>query len=104
VGHVSRSSGLLRLKVSWARVSMSSLKTGGGAAWMVHVVLSWWSCGDETEDRRVDATSCIGLIYPNFVVFIVLGHKSSLVISFLINRTPSVGGEDQVFGHPYPTP
>jgi hypothetical protein len=28
VGHVSRSSGLLRLEVSWARVSQFCLKTG----------------------------------------------------------------------------
>jgi hypothetical protein len=31
VGHVSRSSGLLRMKESLARVSQSDLKTGGGA-------------------------------------------------------------------------
>jgi hypothetical protein len=31
--------------------------------------------------------------YPNFVVFIVLGHKGSLVISFPINRIPRDGGE-----------
>jgi hypothetical protein len=31
VGHVSRSSGLLRVKTSLARVSQSGLKTGGGA-------------------------------------------------------------------------
>jgi hypothetical protein len=30
VGHVSRSSGLLRLEASLARVSQSGLKTGGG--------------------------------------------------------------------------
>jgi hypothetical protein len=30
VGHVLRSSGLLRMEASWARVSQSSLKTGGG--------------------------------------------------------------------------
>jgi hypothetical protein len=29
-GHVSRSSGLLRVEVSLARVSQSGLKTGGG--------------------------------------------------------------------------
>jgi hypothetical protein len=29
-GHTSRSSGLLHVKVSWARVSQSGLKTGGG--------------------------------------------------------------------------
>jgi hypothetical protein len=30
VGHVSRSSGLLRVKACLARVSQSGLKTGGG--------------------------------------------------------------------------
>jgi hypothetical protein len=30
VGHASRSSGLLRVEVSQARVSQSDLKTGGG--------------------------------------------------------------------------
>jgi hypothetical protein len=30
-GHASRSSGLLRMEASLARVSQSSLKTGGGA-------------------------------------------------------------------------
>jgi hypothetical protein len=32
VGHALRSGGLLRLEASYARVSQSSLKTGGGAA------------------------------------------------------------------------
>jgi hypothetical protein len=71
---------------------------------MVHVASSWSSRGDEFEDRRVDATGCIGLFYPNFAVFIVLGHKDSLVISFSINMTPRAGGEDQVFSQPSPTP
>jgi hypothetical protein len=31
VGHTSRSSGLLRVEASLARVSQSALKTGGGA-------------------------------------------------------------------------
>jgi hypothetical protein len=31
VGHTSRSDGLLHLELSYARVSQSSLKTGGGA-------------------------------------------------------------------------
>jgi hypothetical protein len=71
---------------------------------MVHVASSRSSRGDEFKDRRVDATGSIGLFYPNFAVFIVLGHKGSLVISFSINMTPRVGGEDQVFSHPSPTP
>jgi hypothetical protein len=35
-----RSSGLLYLEASQARVSQSILKTGGGAAWMAHVAAS----------------------------------------------------------------
>jgi hypothetical protein len=104
VGQSSRSSGLLRLEASLARVSQSSLETSRGAVQMVHVVLSRRSRGDEAKDEWVDTTGCIRLFYPNFVVFIVLGHKGSLVISFPINRTPRVGEEDQVFSHPSPTP
>jgi hypothetical protein len=44
VGHTSRSSSLLHLEASRARVSQSSLKTGGGVA------LSWRLCGDEVKD------------------------------------------------------
>jgi hypothetical protein len=60
---------------------------------MVHVALSRRSREDEAKDGRVDAMGCIGLFYPNFAIFVVLGHKSSLVISFPINRTPRTGGE-----------
>jgi hypothetical protein len=41
MGHVSRSSGLLRVEASQARVSQSGLKTGGCAVRMVHVASSW---------------------------------------------------------------
>jgi hypothetical protein len=51
------------------------------------------SRGYEVEDGRVDAMGYIRLFYPNFTVFVVLGHKGSLVISFPINRTPRAGGE-----------
>jgi hypothetical protein len=47
----------------------------------------------KVEDGRVDAMSCIRLIYPNFAIFFVLGHKSSLVFIFPINRTPRSSGE-----------
>jgi hypothetical protein len=60
---------------------------------MVHVASSQRSRGVEAKDGRVDATGCIRLFYPNFAVFIVLGHMDSLVISFNINRTPRVVGE-----------
>jgi hypothetical protein len=71
---------------------------------MVHVASSRRSRGDEAQDGRVDVLGCIGLFYPNFAIFIALGHKGSLVISFPINRTPRVGGEDQAFSHPSPNP
>jgi hypothetical protein len=92
-GHVSRSSSLLHLEASWARVSQSSLKTGGGTVWMVHMASSRRSHGEVAEYGWVDAMGCIRLFYPSFAVFIVFGHKGSLVISFSINRTTRVGGE-----------
>jgi hypothetical protein len=61
---------------------------------MVHMASSRRSHGDEAEDRWVDVMGCIRLFYPNFTIFIVLCHKGNLVISFPINRTPRVGGED----------
>jgi hypothetical protein len=79
-GHASRSSGLLHLKASRARVFQSSLKTGGGMTWMAHVTSSRRSHEDEAEDGWVDAMGCIRLFYPNFTVFFVLGHKGCLVI------------------------
>jgi hypothetical protein len=93
VGHASRSDGLLCLEASRARVSQSSLNTGGGAVRMVHVASSWRSRGDKAEDGRVNTMGCIRFFYPNFTVFIVLGHMGSLVISFLIIRTLRAGGE-----------
>jgi hypothetical protein len=46
---------------------------------MVHVASSWRSRGDEAKGRWVDAIGRIGLFYPNFVVFIVLGPRGNLV-------------------------
>jgi hypothetical protein len=59
VGHVSKSSGLLHVKASLARVFQSSLKTGGGATTggprgTIAEVVS------EVKDGRVDATGWIG--------------------------------------------
>jgi hypothetical protein len=51
-----RSSGLLHLEASRARVSQSSLKTSRGMVQMVHVVSLRRSHGDEAEDGRVDVT------------------------------------------------
>jgi hypothetical protein len=96
VSHALRYSGLLRLEASRARVSQSSLKTGGGTMQMVHVASLRRSRGDEAEDGWVDATGCTRLFYPIFAIFIILGHKGSLVISSPINRTPRVGGQANI--------
>jgi hypothetical protein len=48
--HASISSGLLCLEASRTRVSQSSLKTGGGTAWMVHMASSRRSREDEAKD------------------------------------------------------
>jgi hypothetical protein len=84
VGHASRSSGLLHLEANRARVSQSSLKTGGGAARMLHMISSWWSRGSEAKDGRVDATGYIELFYPYFVIFIVLCYKGILVFCLVL--------------------
>jgi hypothetical protein len=75
VRHASRSSGLFHMEESRARISQSGLRTDGGTVRMVHVASSWWSRGDEAKDERVDAMGCIELFYPNFAVFVVLGHE-----------------------------
>jgi hypothetical protein len=87
VGHASRSSGLIHLEASRVRVFQSSLKTGGGATQMMHMASSRRSHEDEAEDDQVGVTGCIRLFCPNYIVFVVLDHKGSLVISFPINRT-----------------
>jgi hypothetical protein len=46
---------------------------------MVHVASSQRSRGDDAEDGRVNATGCTRLFYPNFAIFIVLGHEGILV-------------------------
>jgi hypothetical protein len=94
VGHTSRSGGLLHLEASHARVSQSSLKTGRGAT-------MGGACGIIME---VVSSGCIGLFYPNFAIFFVLGHKCSLIISFPINRTPRTDGEASNSAIPLPTP
>jgi hypothetical protein len=60
---------------------------------MVHIASPRRSRVYKAEDGQIDATNCIKLFYPNFVVFVVLGHKGCLVISFPINRTQRVGEE-----------
>jgi hypothetical protein len=79
VGHVSRSSGLIRLEASQAMVFQFASKLVEERRRLVHVTSSRRLRKDEAEDGRVDAMSCIGLFYPYFTVFIVLCPMSILV-------------------------
>jgi hypothetical protein len=45
----------------------------------VHVAPSCMLHRDQVEDGRVNVMGCIGLCYPCFAVFIVLGHMDNLV-------------------------
>jgi hypothetical protein len=79
VGHESRSSGLLCVEASRARVSQPSLKTGEGVARIMHVASSQrWHRG-QVEHERVDATGCVRPWYPYFTDFIVLDPRGILV-------------------------
>jgi hypothetical protein len=80
VGHASRSSGLLCVEASLARVSQCSLKTGGDATvgGARDISQRWrWS---QVEDGWVDVTGCTGPFYPTFAVFNVLGTRGIIVI------------------------
>jgi hypothetical protein len=77
--HASRSSGLLHLEASWDMVFQFGLKTGGGAAQMVHVASSWRLHRVKGKDGWIDVMACVGPFYPNFVVFYVLGLTGILV-------------------------
>jgi hypothetical protein len=90
--------------VSLARVSQSSLKTGRAVVRMVHVESSQRSRGDKAKNGWVDAMGCIRLFEPNFVIFVVLDHKGSLVISFPINMTQGLVERIKHLAIPLPPP
>jgi hypothetical protein len=79
VGHTSRSSSLLRMEASRARVSQFASKLVEVRRRVVHVAPSQRLCRVQAEDGRVDAMDCIGPFYPTFVVFYVLGPRGCLV-------------------------
>jgi hypothetical protein len=64
VGHASRSCDLLRLEASHARVSQSSLKTGGGTTTGGARDIIAKIASRETEDGWVDVMGYIRLCYP----------------------------------------
>jgi hypothetical protein len=57
------------------RIGFSSLasRLAEVQPWVVDVAPSWRLRRDQVEDRRVDATCCIGLFYPKIIVLYVLG-------------------------------
>jgi hypothetical protein len=80
VGHVLRSGGLLHAEASRARVSQSALKTGGGAAWMVHVTSSCRLRRCQVKDGRIDTIGCVRLCYTCFTIFFILSLRGILVL------------------------
>jgi hypothetical protein len=70
-----RSSGLLYVEVSLARIFQSALKTDGCAmTGGAHDTIT------EFEGRRVDVMGRVGSCYPTFIVFNVLDHRDIVVI------------------------
>jgi hypothetical protein len=73
-GHTSIYSGLVCVEASRARVSQSGLKTGAGAAQMVHVASSWRQTGRCDGLRRT--------LLPLPSVFFVLDPRGNLVFYY----------------------
>jgi hypothetical protein len=64
VRHASRSSGLLRVEASQARVFQFVLKLVESRRQVVHVASSRRWRRDQVEDGRVDTMDCVGPFYP----------------------------------------
>jgi hypothetical protein len=62
--HALRSSALLRLEASRARVSQFASKLAEARRCVVHMAPSQRSREDQVEDGWVDTTGCIGPFYP----------------------------------------
>jgi hypothetical protein len=69
VGHASRSSGLLRLEESRARVFQFASKLAEERRRVVDVASSQRSREVKVKDGWVDAMGCIEFFYLNFVIF-----------------------------------
>jgi hypothetical protein len=78
-GHVLRSSSLLCLEGSSARVSQFASKPAEERQRVVHVASLRMSHEDEVEDGWVDATGCIRLFYRYLAIFVVLRPRDILV-------------------------
>jgi hypothetical protein len=80
VGHATRSSGLLDVEASLARVFQSGLKIWASKLRVVHVAPSQRLRRRQVEDGRVDTMGCVRPCHPTFAVFNVLGHRGIIVI------------------------
>jgi hypothetical protein len=65
-GHVSRSSGLLRVEASRGRVSQFTSKLAEAQRRVVHVTLSRKLRQSQVEDGRIDTTDDVGPCYHCF--------------------------------------
>jgi hypothetical protein len=71
VRHASRSSGLLRVDVSQARVPQFTSRLAEERLRVVHVAPSRRFCRIQAEDGWVDAVGCIGPFYPRIIIFCI---------------------------------
>jgi hypothetical protein len=75
-----RSSGLLGMEASLARVSQSGLKSGRGTTMGGPRGTIVRLYRRQVEDGRVDTMGHVGRCYPTFAVFNVLGPRGIVVI------------------------
>jgi hypothetical protein len=80
VGHASRSSDLLYVEARLARVFSLASRLAEVRQRVVHVAPSQMLCQSQVEDGRVDTIGCVRSCYPCFIIFILLCHRSTVVI------------------------
>jgi hypothetical protein len=78
--HASRSSGLLRVEASRARIFNLTSRLAEARRRMLHVAPSQKLRRSQVEDGRVDAMGCVEPCYPYFTIFILLGPRNIVVI------------------------
>jgi hypothetical protein len=79
VGYALRSSDLLHVEASQARVSQFASKLADAQRWVVRVASSRRICEDKVKDGQVDTMGCVGPYYHYFTVFFVLCARGILV-------------------------
>jgi hypothetical protein len=86
MGYVSRSSDLLCLEASRARVSQFCLKLAEERRLVVHAASLRRSRGSEAKDNRFDGIGCgvvkVGSNYPSLDAIFLLTHRGILVFCF----------------------